>query len=176
MSEQSPMIDTGAFSEGHTELYRRLVEDTSSLICRFLPDSTLTFVNAAYARFFDKRPEELAGRKFLDLIPSEEDRRAIRARLTAGIAHGFNNMLILSQQGYRVLPAESGATAMEQWKAHAGVIDLLLTDRVLPGGISGNDLAGRHLSSETSIRRRTVIRYRLRFASEKNEPYSVPKE
>ncbi len=83
MSEWSPITQTGAFSEGQAELYRQLVEDTSSLICTFLPDSKLTFVNAAYARFFDKRPEELAGRKFLDLIPSEEDRRAIRARFTS---------------------------------------------------------------------------------------------
>ncbi len=50
------------------------MEDTPSLICAFLPDCTLTFVNAAYARFFQKTPRELVGRRFLELIPTEEER------------------------------------------------------------------------------------------------------
>ena len=53
------------------ELYRNVVETQTELICRFLPDSTLTFVNEAYCRFFGKTREELIGTKYLDLIPED---------------------------------------------------------------------------------------------------------
>lgn len=61
-------------------MYRRLVERQPDLICRFLSDSTLTFVNEAYARFFGQRAEDLLGRKWLDFVPSEQ-REAVRQQL-----------------------------------------------------------------------------------------------
>jgi PAS domain S-box-containing protein len=56
--------------------YRAIVEDQTELICRFLPDGTLTFVNDAYCRYFDMKQEDLIGQSFLTLIP-EEDRDAV---------------------------------------------------------------------------------------------------
>jgi len=53
-------------------LYRQLVENQPDLICRFLPDTTLTFVNAAYARFFARQPEELIGQRFIEFLPPKE--------------------------------------------------------------------------------------------------------
>ncbi len=53
-------------------LYRQLVENQPDLICRFLPDTTLTFVNAAYARFFGRQPEELIGQRFIEFLCAEE--------------------------------------------------------------------------------------------------------
>jgi PAS domain S-box-containing protein len=58
------------------ERYRAVVEDQTELICRNLPDSTLTFVNDAYCRYFGKSREELIGRKFMPAIP-EEDRQKV---------------------------------------------------------------------------------------------------
>jgi PAS domain S-box-containing protein len=52
--------------------YRGVVEDQTELICRFLPDWTLTFVNEAYCRHFGKSRDELLGRSFMSLIPEEE--------------------------------------------------------------------------------------------------------
>ncbi len=52
--------------------YRAIVEGTPDLICRFRQDSTLTFVNEAYCRYFGRSREELTGRPFLSLIPPEE--------------------------------------------------------------------------------------------------------
>ncbi|MDD4456953.1 MAG: PAS domain-containing protein, partial [Syntrophotalea acetylenica] len=49
--------------------YRTLVESQVDLICRWRPDTTLTFVNAAYCRFFGKTREQLIGAKFLDITP-----------------------------------------------------------------------------------------------------------
>lgn len=52
--------------------YRSVVEDQQEMICRFLPDTTLTFVNGAYCRYFELQPEDLIGRKFVELIPENE--------------------------------------------------------------------------------------------------------
>jgi PAS domain S-box-containing protein len=66
------------------EHYRGIVEDQTELICRFLPDGTLTFVNGAYCRYFQRTPEDLVGRTFWPLIPPEqhEASRAFLASLT----------------------------------------------------------------------------------------------
>ena len=56
-------------SEGR---YRAIVEDQTELICRFLPDGTLTFVNEAYCRYFGKKRGELIGHSFMPLIPEED--------------------------------------------------------------------------------------------------------
>ncbi|HEY9612564.1 ATP-binding protein [Allocoleopsis sp.] len=56
-------------------LYRAIVEDQTELICRYLPDGTLTFVNEAYSRYFGKNREELIGECFISLIPDEDRER-----------------------------------------------------------------------------------------------------
>jgi PAS domain S-box-containing protein len=62
---------TSALRESEAR-YRAVVEDQTELICRNLPDFTLTFVNESYCRFFTRTREELVGRSFMDLIPEEE--------------------------------------------------------------------------------------------------------
>ncbi len=64
------------------EMYRTLVEDQTELICRFLPDGTITFVNEAYSRYFGRSREDLVGKSFLPLIP-EEDRESVRDHLAS---------------------------------------------------------------------------------------------
>jgi signal transduction histidine kinase/HAMP domain-containing protein len=49
--------------------------------------------------------------------------------------------LILQDCGYRVLQAASGVEALNIWQKSRGAIDLLLTDVVMPDGLSGRDLA-----------------------------------
>ncbi len=50
---------------------------------------------------------------------------------------------VLERYGYRVLMAEHGVEALELWHEHGATIDLLLTDLVMPHGISGWNLAER---------------------------------
>jgi PAS domain S-box-containing protein len=52
--------------------YRAIVESTTDLICRFLPDTTLTFVNEAYCRYFGQTRDQLVGTRFLALIPETD--------------------------------------------------------------------------------------------------------
>jgi len=48
---------------------------------------------------------------------------------------------VLSRLGYHVLTAASGVEAREVWNRHRGQIHLLITDMVMPEGVSGPDLA-----------------------------------
>ena len=51
--------------------------------------------------------------------------------------------LLLNRMGYRVLMASDGYSAMTLWREHRREIKLLLTDVVMPGGLSGHELANR---------------------------------
>ncbi|MBN1256448.1 MAG: PAS domain S-box protein [Planctomycetes bacterium] len=51
--------------------YRTMVEEQEEIVCRWLPDTTLTFVNESYCRFTGKRREELLGIKWLTLVPED---------------------------------------------------------------------------------------------------------
>jgi two-component system cell cycle sensor histidine kinase/response regulator CckA len=62
-----------------------------------------------------------------------EDDRAVR-ELVVGI---------LQKTGYRVLQATTGQQALEAWTDHGSDIDLLLTDLVMPEGLTGLELAQR---------------------------------
>jgi nitrogen-specific signal transduction histidine kinase/CheY-like chemotaxis protein len=49
--------------------------------------------------------------------------------------------VILNDYDYEVLEAASGVEALKVWEEHQGRIDLLLTDMVMPEGVSGRELA-----------------------------------
>ncbi len=51
---------------------------------------------------------------------------------------------VLERDGFRVRTAVSGRDALDHWGDYAGVVDLVLTDVVMPGGVSGTQL-GREL-------------------------------
>jgi len=71
-----------------------------------------------------------------------EDDSALRA--TAKIA--------LSRLGYRVLEAPNALEALEIWKMHHAEIRLLLADLVMPGGVTGKELAGRLLQQDPELK------------------------
>src|SRR5439155_9139590 len=48
---------------------------------------------------------------------------------------------VLEQQGYRVYVAADGHEAQKVWQQHRSEVALLLTDIVMPGGLSGLELA-----------------------------------
>ncbi|RME76834.1 MAG: PAS domain S-box protein [Planctomycetota bacterium] len=60
-----------------------------------------------------------------------EDEEAVR-RLVA---------TMLERRGYTVLTAESGPDALRIWRERGGAIDLVMTDLVMAGGMSGVELA-----------------------------------
>ena len=60
--------------------YRGVVEDQTALICRFLPDGTLTFANQVFCSFLGKLKENLRGLNFLEIF-AEADRERVRSYL-----------------------------------------------------------------------------------------------
>jgi CheY-like chemotaxis protein len=48
---------------------------------------------------------------------------------------------LLQRGGYTVLAAANGPAALELWQEHRRPIDLLLTDMVMPDGVTGRQLA-----------------------------------
>ncbi|MDM8561259.1 PAS domain S-box protein [Candidatus Parabeggiatoa sp. HSG14] len=51
--------------------YRAIVQDQTELICRYLPDGRLSFVNEAYCRYFNTTEAELIGHFFTPLISND---------------------------------------------------------------------------------------------------------
>jgi signal transduction histidine kinase/ActR/RegA family two-component response regulator/HAMP domain-containing protein len=60
--------------------------------------------------------------------------------------------LILQDCGYRVLKAGSGAEALQVWQQQANYIDLVVTDVVMPGGMSGRELAVKLLANRPRLK------------------------
>jgi two-component system, cell cycle sensor histidine kinase and response regulator CckA len=59
---------------------------------------------------------------------------------------------ILEHYGYKVYEAGSGPEAIPIWQQHAGQIDLLLTDMVMPGNMSGHELAEKLKSQRPGLK------------------------
>ncbi|MDD1686759.1 PAS domain S-box protein [Methanoregula sp.] len=54
------------------ERYRNVVEDQTEAICRFRPDGTHVFANAAYCALVGKKKEDVIGKKCIPNIPKED--------------------------------------------------------------------------------------------------------
>ncbi len=59
------------------ERYRGIVEDQIELVCRYFPDTTLTFVNDAFAKFYGYSAEHLVGTRLIDIFPEEDRAREL---------------------------------------------------------------------------------------------------
>ena len=59
---------------------------------------------------------------------------------------------ILEKKGYRVLEASTGVQALKIWELHKDDIDLLLTDMMMPEGVSGRELAERVLKDRADLK------------------------
>jgi PAS domain S-box-containing protein len=93
------------------ERYRNVVETQNELICRYLPDTTLTFVNDAYCRYFGRDRGELVGSRFLDLIPETERAGALKhIELIGRRGHG-------QTYDHQVVRPD-GSIGWQQWTDH----------------------------------------------------------
>ncbi|HMP72891.1 MAG TPA: response regulator [Kiritimatiellia bacterium] len=88
--------------------YRAIVEDQTELICRFLGDGTLTFVNEAYGRTYGKPAQELVGTRFIPMIPEED-----RGLITEALASLTPDHPVVTTEHRVVLP--DGQIRWQQW-------------------------------------------------------------
>ena len=59
---------------------------------------------------------------------------------------------ILELYGYKIYQAESGVAAIKVWEQHKNEIQLLLTDMVMPEGVSGRQLAERLQKQDSKLK------------------------
>ncbi|NEQ78823.1 MAG: PAS domain S-box protein, partial [Moorea sp. SIO2I5] len=94
------------------ERFRAIIEDQTELICRLKLDGTLTFVNDAYCRYFDKDRSELVGKVFLPKMPPEDEDIVTRNFRSLSVENPINTY------EHRVL-LDSGEIRWQQWSDRA---------------------------------------------------------
>lgn len=77
--------------------------------------------------------------------------------------------MILHRTGYSVMEADSGASALELWPAPGDRIDLVMTDMVMPGGLSGLALAEVLMARHEHLKVITTSGYSVDLAGKELE-------
>lgn len=113
--------------------FRDLVESQTEMICRYLPDSTLTFVNEAFCRSHGKTREQLIGTAFLDLM--DEPARTQHAQHVAAL---LGSTLPAFDEHEAMLP--DGSVGWQQWIDH--------TIRGADGAVVEIQSVGRDITSQ----------------------------
>ncbi len=134
---------------------RAVIEDQTELICRFQPDTTLTFVNEAYCRYFQRSQEGLLGQSFLTLIPPEHH-QTIWDNL--GMLNSENPIRIYEHQ---VLKPD-GSIGWQQWSDRA-ICDK--EGRVVEFQSVGHDITERKALEEELHRQREELAHITRVAT-----------
>ena len=88
---------------------------------------------------FSRAPEVRGGNETILLVEDEAPVRSLARTL-------------LERKGYHVIEADSGLSALQIWQQHRDAIDLLLTDMVMPEGVSGRELAERLCSEKPGLK------------------------
>lgn len=92
----------------------------------YFPEHHPAPANKPAAMLAPARPQ--GGNETIFLVEDEPALRGVAAK-------------VLRNYGYAVITATSGAEALKAWPDHAEKVDLLLTDMVMPDGVSGRELA-----------------------------------
>jgi CheY-like chemotaxis protein len=90
-----------------------------------------------------KKSKPVGGTETILLVEDESSVRDLMSRT-------------LKWHGYRTLEASNGEEAMALWREHRGEVALLLTDLVMPGGMSGQQLA-RQLQADNPRRLKVIF-------------------
>ncbi|MEO8392124.1 MAG: PAS domain S-box protein, partial [Chloroflexota bacterium] len=123
------------------ERYRAVVEIQTEMVSRWLPDTTLTFANETYCRYFHLTREELIGKKFGDFL-NDEDNLSIREAVTQITpekpSYTYEHRVILP----------SGEITWQQWTDH-GIYDE--DGKILEYQSVGHDITQRKFAEEALV-------------------------
>ena len=122
-------------SGGHLKIYSEPGEGTTVKI--YLP--RLVGKAAEEAERSTIPAPEASGQETILVVEDDEDVRAYSVEVLSGL-------------GYRVLEAPDGLSALRVLKEQSGTVDLLFTDVVLPGGMTGAVLANEAVKIRTNLK------------------------
>jgi len=100
----------------------------------------LPVVSKARPEIRESAPREILGGSETILVV--EDEPALRELVKE----------ILEKKGYHILEARTGTQALKLWEKRAREIDLLLTDMMMPEGLSGRELAEKLLAEDPDLK------------------------
>ena len=85
--------------------------------------------------------------------PAEPVRKACETILVVEDEPDLRDLVIqlLQSRGYNIISACSGSQALEKWALHKDEIQLVLTDMIMPDGVTGRKLAQRLLAEEPDL-------------------------
>ena len=121
--------------------YRAIVEDQTDLVCRMLPDGTITFVNQSCLKFFGKTLEQFIGSSI-----AERDIDGQSGMIKSSMAMLGPEMPIISFEEYLLLP--DGSKRWVQWNEHAIIED----GKVIEIQAVGRDITARKQAEDKLIR------------------------
>lgn len=127
--------------------YRSIVEDQPDLVCRFLADGTLTFVNEAYCRYFNVRREEILGSRYAPIVHREDLPRVLALVETLSPA----NPVVYIEN--RVIRGD-GAVRWTEWTNRAIYDD---RHQFLEFQSAGRDITERRRAEEDTARLAAIV-------------------
>ena len=97
----------------HATRYQSVVDAQSDMVCRFLPDTTLTFVNDSYCRFWNRSREAMLGHPFIEMIP---------AAARPGVIEGIRTLRQGSDSQDHPVCLPDGSEGWHRW-IHSAIVD-----------------------------------------------------
>ena len=119
--------------------YRKIVEEMPEMVCRFLPDGTVTFANDACNKYMGGEPDKLIGKHFFQWISSKEEADTIEKKFKS-----------TSKKPYPLFPSKQmlladGSIRWIQWSCHP-----LLHNS---GSLSEYQAIGQDITAERIVRK-----------------------
>lgn len=135
-AERNQMIETLEASE---QRYKKVIEDQTEIICRFLPDGTITFCNNAYCNFFSLSLDQVFGSKFYQ----HDENIQNKCIPTKGYASLHKRKPVLSYE--TEIKTKSNKTKWIHWTIRAIINNL---DKITEYQAVGLDITDRKIVEE----------------------------
>lgn len=146
---------SGIVKQHHGWIEMDSEEDKGSIFRIFIPACD----SEPQAAFNAMSGQAMGGHETILFVEDDESLRKVVVR---GLRH----------RGYKVVVAVNGTDALNQWKQHEAEIGLLLTDMVMPGGMTGLDLAKQLFEMNSRLRVIVSSGYSVELNRLLNDPES----